>query len=342
MIHDTRKRDLLEDAAALEKQGRALDALALLRAAPRSEGDASLERQLVRLRHMAFHEFVRARGDAAVSVPQPRPREEARAPIQPPPDTPPDGLTPARLREQLYRHGCVLVRGLVPLPAIASLVEAIDQAFAAFDAHVKKLPAPPGWFDPILEIDGGMLSRTWVRGAGGVLAADSPRALEIMLETYARLGLERLITAYFGERPAISADKTTLRRAEPAAAAEWHQDGRFLGTDIRSLNVWIALTDCGIDAPGLDIVPVYPDRILETGTGEATFDWTIDHDAVVREYGVEAIWHPVFRAGDALLFDHMLVHRTACGPSMTRSRHALESWFFAPSAYPGTQTPLLV
>lgn len=342
MMHNTRERSLLEEAATLEAQGRALDALALLRAAPRNESDPALERQLVRLRHMAFGELLQARAPA-VPAPPPRPRADARAaPIQPPPDTPLEGLTGTRLREQLLRHGCVLVRGLLPAPVIAHLVEAIDRAFAGYDAYVHKRPHHPGWFDPILDIDGGMTVRGWVRDAGGVLAADSPLALEILLDTYAHVGIERVITEYFGERPAVSAEKTTLRRAEPAKEAEWHQDGRFLGADIRSLNVWITLTDCGVDAPGLDIVPVYPDRILETGTGKASFDWTIDHGAILREYGAAAIWHPVFRAGDALLFDHMLVHRTACDPSMKRSRHALESWFFAPSAYPATQTPLLV
>ena len=31
---------------------------------------------------------------------------------------------------------------------------------------------------------------------------------------------------------------------------DWHQDGAFLGKGIRALNVWVALTDCGVDAPG--------------------------------------------------------------------------------------------
>jgi hypothetical protein len=163
-----------------------------------------------------------------------------------------------------------------------------------------------------------------------------------LIRTYAELGVERLVTDYFGERPAIAAEKTTLRKVQVTREADWHQDGRFLGRNIRSLNVWVALTDCGVDAPGLDIVPVYPDRILETGTGAARFDWTIDHGVVLREFGATASWSPHFLAGDALFFDHMLVHRTGHRPSMTRSRYALETWFFAPSAYPAGQTSLLI
>jgi len=50
---------------------------------------------------------------------------------------------------------------------------------------------------------------------------------------------------------------------------------------------------------------------------------------------------PVFGPGDALLFDHLLLHRTAVSPGMTRDRYAIESWFFAPSAFPVGQLPLL-
>ena len=49
---------------------------------------------------------------------------------------------------------------------------------------------------------------------------------------------------------------------------------------------------------------------------------------------------PVFEAGDALLFDEMLLHRTAIEPEMTHERYTLESWFFAPSHYPHDQIPI--
>jgi hypothetical protein len=319
----------------------ALDALASAAAPPRGGRDAESARRLVKLRHAAFQELVRGRAPSArrpVAPPSP-----SGQPIEPPPaETSLAKLTPAAIRERLERHGCILVRGLVPAQLVSRLVEAIDQAFAAYDAFAEKRAHDTGWFDPALGIDGGMDTRGWVRKAGGVLAADSPLGLATLLDTYAELGVVRLIADYFGERPAVSADKATLRRTQLTPDTGWHQDGRFLGSGIRSLNVWVALTDCGVDAPSLDIVPTYPNRILETGNEGARFDWTIGHDVVLREFGAEAIWQPIFHAGDALLFDHMLVHRTDCRAQMTRLRHALETWFFAPSAYPSKQTPLLV
>ena len=48
-----------------------------------------------------------------------------------------------------------------------------------------------------------------------------------------------------------------------------------------------------------------------------------------------------FAAGDVLLFDELMLHRTACAEGMTHERYAIESWFFAPAFGYGTQVPLL-
>ena len=61
--------------------------------------------------------------------------------------------------------------------------------------------------------------------------------------------------SYLGERPVLSANKCTLRRVPLDTNTDWHQDGAFLGEGIRALNVWIALTECGVDSPGMDLVP---------------------------------------------------------------------------------------
>ena len=39
--------------------------------------------------------------------------------------------------------------------------------------------------------------------------------------------------------------------------------------------------------------------------------------------------------------DHLFLHRTAAEPTMTTERHAIETWFFAPSTYPDGQIPLV-
>lgn len=142
--------------------------------------------------------------------------------------------------------------------------------------HLKSLRR--GSFDPSELIIGGAIAREFVRISGSVLAADSPRGMYLLLETFYELGIDKLITEYFGERPALSAEKTTLRKVVPGIEpGGWHQDGQFLGTSIRSLEVWIALSDCAVDAAGLELVPTRRNHIVATGTNGAEHDWCASH-----------------------------------------------------------------
>jgi hypothetical protein len=52
--------------------------------------------------------------------------------------------------------------------------------------------------------------------------------------------------------------------------------------------------------------------------------------------------HLIFRAGDAIIFDEMNLHRTSTSSEMSEKRYAVECWFFAPSCYPMDQLPILL
>jgi ectoine hydroxylase-related dioxygenase (phytanoyl-CoA dioxygenase family) len=146
-----------------------------------------------------------------------------------------------------------------------------------------------------------------------------------------------------GERPALSVAKSTLRRVQPTGGHDWHQDGAFLGRDVRSVNVWLALSDCGSTAPGMDVVGSRLPYILQTHSHGAYFDWSVGQGMVdILAEGGAPVLTPEFGPGDALLFDHMMLHRTSVKPGMTGTRWAIESWFFAPTCYPYDQIPLLV
>jgi hypothetical protein len=93
-----------------------------------------------------------------------------------------------------------------------------------------------------------------------------------LIETMNDVGVGELAHRYFGETPAILARKVTLRRMPHNFGGGWHQDGAFMGSGIRSLNVWLALTHCGDDAPGLDVAGRRFDQLLATGNG-AYADW---------------------------------------------------------------------
>jgi hypothetical protein len=172
-----------------------------------------------------------------------------------------------------------------------------------------------------------------------VLAVEAPRALFNVIEALRASGVGRHIADYLGEWPALSAKKTSLRRARPDTPPDWHQDGAFLGDGIRTVNVWTALTHCGVDAPSVEVFARPFDALVETGTDNAVFQWSVSAEQAQR-IGTGDVVLPVFAPGDAMLFNQLTLHRTGILPTMTEDRIALESWFFAPSAYPLEQVPI--
>ncbi len=320
---------LLRAAAAHEAAGELGAAIDALQRANRLEGSASVEQQLVRLRRDAF-----VRKAAPLTAPAPVPE---RAPAVDPalglPATSRAGLDVELLRAAIGHHGSLVVRGLLSDERVRALRTAIDAALAA-----RRSGAENGT-SHYHELEGPDPQDRAFSAADGLLTCDSPHALFELLETFYELELDRLASEFLGERPALSIEKCTLRHMVPPCSGSWHQDGAFLGAEIRSLNVWIALSRCGRDAPGLDIMPRRYQRILPAG---AFFDWDLSPEVIRVESPGVAPARPLFEAGDAVLFDHLCVHQTACTAEMTQKRYAIESWLFAPSAYPAKGGGLVI
>ncbi|MGH8986877.1 MAG: phytanoyl-CoA dioxygenase family protein [Acidimicrobiia bacterium] len=338
---------LLANVDALHSEGRLLESLDALTEANKALRDPEIERRLVGLRHEAVAQM-RAQHEAgpwpAVEPSDPLPTTRDELPV-----VDADAVSPELVSTGILRHGCLHVRGMLREPEVTRLVEAIDRAFAAYDAHVSGAAddETAAWFDPFkpgraysAEVKRKFGNkRGFVREAGGVWAVDSPRGMFELFDVLHEVGLARLVRAYLGERPALAIDKCTLRRVGQISGTDWHQDGAFLGEGIRTINVWMALSDCGRDAPGLDVVPRRLNEIVETGTEGAVFPWAVG-PGVVERVSAAAVCRPTFEAGDVLLFDEMFLHRTALDPSMTRERYAVETWFFAPSVFPDHYLPL--
>ena len=315
--------------------------------AAREQGDHEAQRKLLRLRHRAFGELERSTDFSNGSHPE---REfELRQGL---PVTSPGALDSEAIRAALLTYGCLHIPGLVDEQRVEELKVGIDRVFdscqryeEAEEAADDAGPAGDEWYEPFKPGPGYTLGggRKWNRSGGAIWAADSPRMSFELTDTFDRLGMRDLIGDYLGERPALSMNKSVLRRARPGkGGADWHQDGAFLGPDIRSLNIWLSLSHCGENAPGMDVIPRRLDGIVETGGEGANFDWSVGHGDAERAAGEAGIVRPLFAPGDALLFDHVFLHRTASEPTMTETRYAIESWFFAPSAYPDQQVPLVL
>jgi hypothetical protein len=307
--------------------------------ANRRHRDPELERVLVLTRHNALHDAEPGRGLDT----WPRELPDPFPDVTGPPEVDLADLTGSILGGAIVNHGCLIVRGLADSEEAEGLSRSIDRAFEACDARNGGTPleetAP--WFvpfNPKPEYPLTVGERWWVRNGGGVWTADSPRLMFDVLDLLERKGLRQVLSDYLGERPGLSVKKCTLRRVPVDTGTDWHQDGAFLGPDIRTCNVWLTLTDCGTDAPGLDLVPKRLE-LLETGTEGAQFDWSVG-PGVVDRVADTGIVRPLFKAGDAVLFDERHLHRTGVSPGMTRERYAIETWFFAPPHYPHPQVPI--
>jgi len=253
------------------------------------------------------------------------------------------------LRDGVFTHGSIIVRDLLDESDVNLLRTGIQETYKHHDLHLLGSPIEETqpWFVPFVPSESlgqEIIDRTWYRSGGAELAADSPRGLFHLIDCLERNGIIDVVTKYLGERPALSVRKTSLREIPFALNTEvgWHQDGAFLGKNIRTMNLWIALTDCGVDAPSLDMVPRRLTSIVETGTEGAAFDWAVSPRMIKNACGDSEPTHLQFKAGDAIIFDEMNLHRTSTTSEMTKNRFALECWFFAPSCYPLDQLPILI
>ena len=336
-----RVADAVRRADDLVAEGRALEAIEVLRAANRAGADPVLERRLAMARFEAYPELPTDVGFARWPVPVGELDTDGPARI---PEMTPDELDAEGVRRNMLSHGCVRVNGLFGPDLVDEFVDGIDRALEARAAgEGSEVQQTTSWCNllPVPPADAKLLARHWVAGSGGILTCDSPRVLFRLFEAYEQVGLREVVTGYLGERPVLGANKCTLRRVPLTANTDWHQDGAFLGDGIRAINIWVALSDCGVDSPGIDLLPRRLDHVVETGTGGSIFDWAVG-PAVVETLATHApVVRPRFGAGDVLLFDDLFLHRTGIEPDMVRPRYAIESWFFARSSYPDGQVPLV-
>ena len=308
----------------------------------RNTPDRPIERRLLALRHIAGIRALEASG-ARPEYPEP---DFAALPEDGElPEFAPEDLTSELVRAAILRDGFVLVRGLVDRDEALRFGAEIDRAFVEREKLLHGESGEPGYYEEFLpgtpEYEEALSVRPWIREGGGVLAVDSPRLSAQMIRIFETAGLPRLVEGYLGEPPLISLQKTTLRKAEPSVAGAWHQDGSFMG-DVRAMNLWLSLSRCGDESPGLDMVPRRLDYLVTQQTEEAVLSIQVSQAMAEKAAGDKPIIRPIFEPGDALLFDDLFLHQTGSDPSMPKPRYAVENWFFGPSGFPVEYGPLAV
>lgn len=303
------------------------------------ERSPELDRRILALRHRYGIELLKA-GTAGTGRPQPDPTGLNL--VDGVPEIKPAELTPELLRSAILGHGCLLIRGLMEPASAAAFAEGIEGSFRDRTAiEAGEAPGDPLYESFVPEPPYTVEHRGWIAEGGGVLACDSPKLMFDMLRSFRDSGLTDVIETYLGETPVVSAEKCTLRKADPSVTGAWHQDGKFMGP-VNAMNIWVSLSRCGDVAPGLDLIPKRFDDYVENGTREAKMPNQVPQSVADEVAAGVGIVRPVFEPGDVMLFDEMFLHQTGSEPSMPNPRYAIESWFFGPSAFPGGYLPIVV
>jgi len=268
------------------------------------------------------------------------------------------------LKKAMREKGCLIVRNYFSEPEARELQSYVDYSF---DLHANPETRLNRYLMKMVELEEALentredvalhrktnstytdinriaknLGRV-IGKANSQLTSKTPIASEKILALYEKKGLKSLLGDYFENDPCLSVYKWVLRKADsPPQPVDFHQDGAFMGEWVDSLNLWVALSNCGGDGregPGMDILPMRLQSEFEKGSG--ILDWTVAEGAVVDKYGREGIVAPKFNRGDGFFFDHLLVHRTQHVPDCAHNRYAIETWFFDSVNFPKNQIPL--
>ncbi len=148
------------------------------------------------------------------------------------------------------------------------------------------------------------------------------------------------VESLLGQGVALLADQCWARRQfapgrypDGHAAHEWHQDGALHFDFIepypddallKMFTCWIALSPCGQDAPGLELMrDPLPDLLSPA---------ELDDQRIDARFGPAALWRPVCSPGDAILFSGGTLHRTHVTSNMQQDRTSIELRFVAAEA----------
>jgi hypothetical protein len=336
------------DADRLIAEGHRLEAIDMLMDANRRHPDPEIETRLVQLRHDAYQDLVGVEGRATWPPDYDDPFPGRKGLIE----VDASELDAELIGGALRHHSCLMVRGLLDQQAIDRLTDDMDEAITRHDEWQSRAKESPGepppepspWFrffepNPEYEVTKLDISRRTVTGR--VAAADSPRTLFDVIDGVGRSGLLDHAADYLGTRPVLPANKVAMGKVAPGTRLGWHQETKVFGEAVRAFNTWIAVQPCGRgDAPGLNF---YAEKLpgLIPGEERTPGSYMLTPESVASYGWASEPVCPPFEAGDALLFDEWLMHRTEFAPKVPHERYSFEFWMFAADGIAANRGPLV-
>ena len=332
---------VLEEADEMVRAGRIGDAIDRLTAANRVHRDPAVEIRALALRCDAVKAIDPGPGSSPWPPVYDDPFPDAVGCL---PEVDVTDLSAELMGGAVAHHGGLIVRNLLASEDAGRVLDGILRAKAQLDRVDDDVSDDEGasWYHTFPEMQGPN-TRARVQRRGGIWMADSPANTALILDLLTSSGVIGAVAGHLGERPCFSLQKSTLRCVAPVfTLSGWHQDGAFLGSDVRTMNVWTALSPCGGDrpTPGLEVVPKRLHEILSIEGRQGLISIAPE---VLDQVSADAPpVRPTFEAGDGLIFDERFLHQTYLHENMSEPRYAVECWFFAPSHPSPEYLPFLV
>lgn len=147
--------------------------------------------------------------------------------------------------------------------------------------------------------------------------------------------LRDVVAGLLGPNAAMLINFCNPRRQRPLSSKRasnpvpFHQDGAFMDKSSGVINFWTPLIDCGVKAPGLEVVTCNPGELLDpvkADGGAVGVYRSIDlsEEYLAERYGRESFWAPELNCGDVLVFTEKTLHRTHITPEMDTLRISAE------------------
>jgi len=175
------------------------------------------------------------------------------------------------------------------------------------------------------------------------LEPDRPKLADDMLSRFVPTRAFAFLRETLGDRIVILLQHTIVRRRDASRTGDrspWHLDVDFMGYDGEMLNMWIPLVDVGAGHPGLTFI------IGEEATRRAWAHWSAwaesnwspasrvaakdlfgDDTRLAEILGTDltdVARTPILKAGDAILFNQAVLHRTQDPTAAIGPRYSVE------------------
>ena len=233
-------------------------------------------------------------------------------------------LDPQAAATALEEYGAILLKSAHNLEFLDELYADVSRSFSSLDER---------------KADGTLGSHhAWAYKFGvNTLGSLQEVRQEIIAGSIAHTAIAEIASNFFNGSPLYLQNNRIVMRRQRAGnkhrEVPYHQDLYTQPKGVSGvINFWTPFVNAGVDAPGVEVVPVRFKKLLPTRPMPLIPEnESFDKIHITRESVIEmcdgkedVFWHPEVRKGDTLVFMEDTIHRTYITPDMPHERQSIE------------------